>query len=105
MLHSREESTPSLVSNPGIQDIRFERITVEDGLPHATVLGAAQDLQGFMWFTTQDGLCRYDGYSFTTFRNDKDNPNSLSNNNTFALIVSQDGLVLGWHRSRWAKCV
>ena len=85
---------------PPVQDVyssysnfRFERITVEDGLPHATVLGAAQDLQGFMWFTTQDGLCRYDGYSFTTFRHDRNNPNSLSNNNTFALVISRDGLI------------
>ncbi|MBN1454098.1 MAG: diguanylate cyclase [Anaerolineales bacterium] len=73
--------------------IRFERLTVEDGLPHATVLSVLQDQQGFMWFTTQDGLSRYDGTSFTTFLHDANNPNSLSNNNTFALIESQDGLI------------
>ncbi len=73
--------------------VRFERLTVEDGLPNATVLSVLQDQQGFMWFTTEDGLARYDGYSFTTFLHDADNPNSLSNNNTFALIESRDGLI------------
>ncbi|MFZ5822433.1 MAG: ligand-binding sensor domain-containing protein, partial [Chloroflexota bacterium] len=89
----QEQEFPSLTENLSSGDVRFERLTVEDGLPHATVLGAAQDPQGFMWFTTQDGLSRYDGYSFTTFRHDRDNPNSLSNNNTFALVISRDGLI------------
>lgn len=79
--------------NPFDEAIRFEHLTVEDGLPNATVLSVLQDQQGFMWFTTEDGLARYDGYSFTTFLHDDDNPNSLSNNNTFALIESRDGLI------------
>ncbi len=74
-------------------DLRFERLAVEDGLPHATVLSVMQDRQGFMWFATANGLARYDGNTFTTFRHDVDNPNSLSNNNTFALIESSDGLI------------
>ena len=72
---------------------RFERLTVEDGLPHATVLSVLQDQQGFMWFATADGLSRYDGVSFKNFRHDKDDPNSLSNNNTFPMIESRDGLI------------
>jgi diguanylate cyclase (GGDEF)-like protein len=77
---------------PG-QGVRFERLAVEDGLPNSTVLSVLQDKQGFMWFATADGLSRYDGYTFTTFRHDAENPNSLSNNNTFALIESSDGLI------------
>ncbi|MCE1255007.1 MAG: diguanylate cyclase [Anaerolineae bacterium] len=72
---------------------RFERLTVEDGLPNATVLSALQDRQGFMWFATADGLSRYDGYNFTTFRHDPTKNNSISNNNLFALIESRDGLI------------
>lgn len=74
-------------------DARFERLTVEDGLPSGTVLGVLQDQQGFMWFATADGLTRYDGYQFKTFRHDPENPNSLSHNNTFALIETRDGLI------------
>jgi diguanylate cyclase (GGDEF)-like protein len=75
------------------QNARFEHLAVEDGLPHATVLSVLQDQMGFMWFTTADGLSRYDGYTFTTFKHDTQNPNSLSNNNTFALLESRDGLI------------
>ncbi|MEJ5223715.1 MAG: two-component regulator propeller domain-containing protein, partial [Anaerolineales bacterium] len=71
---------------------RFERILVEDGLPNATVLSVLQDQDGFMWFATADGLARYDGTDFTIFRHD-DQRNSLSNNNTFCLIQSRDGLI------------
>lgn len=74
-------------------NLRFEQLTVEDGLPHATVLGVLQDQQGFMWFATADGLSRYDGNSFVNFRHEKNNPNSLSNNNTFSLLESSDGLI------------
>lgn len=71
---------------------RFERILVEDGLPHATVLSALQDQSGFMWFATADGLARYDGTNFAIFRY-IEGRNSLSNNNTFSLIQSRDGLL------------
>lgn len=71
---------------------RFERILVEDGLPNATVLSVLQDQEGFMWFATADGLARYDGRDFVIFRRDDEN-NSISNNNTFALMQSRDGLI------------
>ena len=74
------------------QNVRFEHILVEDGLPNATVLGILQDQDGFMWFTTADGLARYDGSNFTIFRQQV-GENSLSNNNTFSLIQTEDGLI------------
>jgi len=74
-------------------DARFERLTVDDDLPSSTVLGVLQDQQGFMWFATADGLARYDGYQFKTFRHNPESPNSLSHNNTFALIETHDGLI------------
>ena len=36
----------------------------EDGLPHGHVTQLLQDQQGFLWFATWNGLCRYDGYEF-----------------------------------------
>ncbi|MFO8022763.1 MAG: two-component regulator propeller domain-containing protein, partial [Perlabentimonas sp.] len=44
--------------------IEFDRITVEEGLSQGTVYDIHQDHKGFMWFGTEDGLNRYDGYSF-----------------------------------------
>lgn len=46
----------------------FDNISVSDGLPHNTVQKIFQDSRGFMWFATKDGLCRYDGYEYTVYR-------------------------------------
>ena len=48
-------------------NIKFEQLTIDDGLSQSIVQCIIQDRQGFMWFGTQDGLNRYDGYklSFT----------------------------------------
>ena len=40
-----------------------EQLSVQDGLPQESVLAIAQDRQGFIWFGTQGGLARYDGYT------------------------------------------
>ncbi len=74
-------------------DARFQRLTVEAGLPSTEVLGVLQDRQGFIWFATADGLSRYDGYQFVTFRHDRKNPNSLSHNYVFSLLETRDGLI------------
>ena len=57
---------------------RFERLGLEDGLSQNAVLAMLQDRQGFLWFGTQDGLNRYDGYTFVVYKNDPDDANSLS---------------------------
>jgi len=40
----------------------------EDGLPHGHVTQLLQDRQGFIWIATWNGLCRFDGYDFRTFK-------------------------------------
>jgi signal transduction histidine kinase/DNA-binding response OmpR family regulator/ligand-binding sensor domain-containing protein len=53
------------------QQVSFsiERISVEDGLSHNSVLGIARDKYGFMWFSTYAGLNRYDGYNIKQYIN------------------------------------
>ena len=58
------------------------RLSVEDGLSQGSVNDMLQDEDGFMWFATQYGLNKYDGYSFTVFENDPDDSLSQTNNNT-----------------------
>lgn len=60
-------------------DIFFESITTENGLSQLTVSCIYQDSRGFIWFGTQDGLNRYDGYSIEVFRATS-NENGISNN-------------------------
>ena len=61
-------------------DIKFEHISVEQGLSHGNVQSILQDYLGFMWFATEDGLNKYDGYTFTTYRHDPLDSTSLSSN-------------------------
>jgi hypothetical protein len=42
--------------------------TVEDGLAHARVRRIVRDSRGFLWFCTIDGLSRFDGTEFVTYR-------------------------------------
>ncbi len=58
--------------------VKFDHISRKEGLPHSKINYIFKDSDGFMWFATQSGLCRYDGYSFKTFQPDPYNPKSLS---------------------------
>ena len=60
--------------------LSFEYLTVKDGLAQNTVHSIVKDQHGFMWFGTWNGLCRYDGYKFTTYRNIPGDSSSISNN-------------------------
>ncbi len=64
----------------GVTSLRFEHITIEDGLSHSKVNTILQDSRGFMWFGTNDGLNRYDGYEIVEYQRDIDDPHSLSHN-------------------------
>jgi diguanylate cyclase (GGDEF)-like protein len=55
---------PAVASAP----MRFERLGLDDGLSQQAVLAIAQDAEGFMWFGTEDGLNRFDGYAFKHIR-------------------------------------
>ncbi len=49
-------------------EIRFERLDVRAGLSDNNVFAIHQDAKGFMWFGTENGLNKYDGYHFTAYR-------------------------------------
>lgn len=62
------------------QEVSFRHLTVEDGLSQNTINCIYQDHYGFMWFGTQDGLNRFDGYEFTTYRSIPEDSATLSHN-------------------------
>ena len=67
--------TVSLVAQP--RDIRFEHLTVEQGLSNFSINDIVQDQQGFLWFATEDGLNKYDGYEFKVYKVDPTDTNAL----------------------------
>jgi diguanylate cyclase (GGDEF)-like protein len=72
-------------------NVRFSRLSLDDGLSQSSVNCIAQDSQGMMWFGTQDGLNQFDGYSFNIFKHDPLDPGSLSHNFIWALHQARDG--------------
>lgn len=77
----------------GQQTLRFEHIGIAEGLSQGTVNHIMKDRKGFLWFATQDGLNRYDGYDFKIYRKDPGNPNSLSNNFIWTTVQDQQGII------------
>lgn len=71
--------------------LRFDRIGIEQGLSQSSVRVIFQDSIGFLWFGTEDGLNRYDGYAFKTFKPDPDNPDSLSDRWITSIVEDRDG--------------
>jgi ligand-binding sensor domain-containing protein/serine phosphatase RsbU (regulator of sigma subunit) len=74
-------------------NIKFEHLTVKEGLSQSSVTCILQDRKGFMWFGTQDGLNRYDGYTFKIFKNNPSDSTSLSDNFIFSIIEDQTGIL------------
>ena len=85
--------------------IRFSSLSTDDGLSQATVTAMAQDPAGFMWFGTQDGLNRYDGYRFVQLKHDPKDETSLRNDSIFAMHLDSNGDIWvgteGGGLSRW----
>ena len=78
------------------QEFKFSHITSEQGLSMGVVNCVLQDSRGFMWFGTQDGLNKFDGYNITVFKNKQLDSNSLSNNFINALYETKNGeLIIG----------
>jgi signal transduction histidine kinase/ligand-binding sensor domain-containing protein len=77
---------------PG-NDISFRQLENVRGLSQTRVLQIVQDDQGFMWFGTQYGLDRYDGYKFRVFTPVPGRVNSLSGAYIYSLFKDHAGLL------------
>ena len=72
---------------------KFQSLRNEQNLSQSSVRCILQDSRGFIWFGTQDGLNKFDGYSFTIYRHDEEDPGSLSNNSIAALYEDKSGVI------------
>lgn len=75
-------------------NISFNHLTVENGLSQSAVTCIFQDTQGFMWFGTQDGLNRYDGYNFKVFKSSSGDSTTLSDNFIFSIYEDNNGTLI-----------
>ncbi len=78
----------NLFSDPAT--LEFSKITQKDGLSHNNIECIFKDSDGFMWFGTRNGLCRFDGYEINIFRNSSDS-NSLSGDRIMAIEEDLQG--------------
>ncbi len=82
---------PAAHADNYLEKLSFNHITSEDGLPQNTVSSMIQDKHGFIWIGTHDGLHRYDGYEFTSFNFDAQDPQSISSNVITDILEAPDG--------------
>ena len=75
------------------QDVKFSSIGSDQGLSQASVNCILQDNKGYMWFGTQDGLNKFNGYEMIVYKNDPSDSNSLSHNYIECLFEDNKGII------------
>jgi signal transduction histidine kinase/ligand-binding sensor domain-containing protein/DNA-binding response OmpR family regulator len=79
------------------QPLFFSNLTTREGLPSNIINSIAQDNDKFIWIGTANGLARYDGYTFKTFKREE-NPNSLPANEISSLVHDDEFIWVGTWR-------
>ncbi|WP_417347880.1 EAL domain-containing protein [Ferrimonas sp.] len=69
---------------------KFQHLSTAQGLSQSVVTSIAQDRLGMLWVGTLEGLNRFDGHQFRTFRHQQEDGNSLSSNTILDLIYLND---------------
>ena len=81
----------SILAYPQSEHLSFEHLGTAQGLSHSNVICTLQDSRGFMWFGTREGLNKYDGYSFTVYKNKQGDDKSLANNLVNSIVEDDNG--------------
>jgi ligand-binding sensor domain-containing protein/serine phosphatase RsbU (regulator of sigma subunit) len=68
-----------------LNDLKFEHLDVHSGLSNSQIKCVLQDRYGFLWVGTRDGLNKYDGYGFTSYRPQANNAKSLLANEILSI--------------------
>jgi signal transduction histidine kinase/ligand-binding sensor domain-containing protein len=94
--------TARVVNIPVVEggSARFTRVSTADGLSQSRVSQIVQDDRGFIWFGTQYGLDRYDGYEFKVFVHEPGRVNSLAGAYIYSLYKDRSGMLwIGCNRT------
>lgn len=82
---------------PGLtfsQEYTFDKISIDQGLSQNSVYCILKDSKGFMWFGTEDGLNRYNAYTFKVYNTSRDNKFSINSNYAYAICEMDTGIFL-----------
>jgi len=74
-----------------VNNLNFDFYSQEHGLSNNQIHSILQDKEGWMWFGTSQGACRFDGYKFTVFKNDPEDSTSLTGNLVRAVYEDRKG--------------
>jgi signal transduction histidine kinase/ligand-binding sensor domain-containing protein len=91
VLQARINPIPVEVAVDDAADLRFAHLSTSQGLSQTRVQQIIQDDEGFLWFGTQYGVNRYDGYTFKVFAHDPTRSNSLGGVYIFSLFKDRSG--------------
>ena len=90
-MQSREGTTVLPVIDQ--QDVRLVTLSANGEALNKWIRGIAQDNQGYMWFATNGGLFRYDGYNVTPYLHDPDNRNSIGSDDLNTVYRDRSGIL------------
>jgi ligand-binding sensor domain-containing protein/signal transduction histidine kinase len=93
VIQARVNPRPVRLPVADASDIRFVHLSTTQGLSQSRVQQIVQDDKGFIWFGTQYGLDRYDGYKFKVFTHDSERANSLGGVFIHSLFKDRSGFL------------
>lgn len=90
-------------ANAVMSDFAFRTLQTDDGLSNCQINDIFKDDRGYIWFATESGLDRYDGFRFRNFFYDNNNKNTLSNNTVESITQGLRGDL--WIKTSVGYCV
>jgi ligand-binding sensor domain-containing protein len=73
------------------QEISFQSVPQPNR--SSNTISSSEDSKGYLWFSSSNGLYRYDGYRYTSYFNNPEDTNSLSSNFTLSVHADRDGYI------------
>jgi signal transduction histidine kinase/ligand-binding sensor domain-containing protein/DNA-binding response OmpR family regulator len=80
---------------------KVEYFSTEQGLSHGTISEIVEDAEGFMWFGTWDGINRFDGRNFATYKSSQGEMTQAGDYRIAQVKEDQSGFI--WLRTRYEK--
>ncbi len=84
-------SGPVAASSDAYPPMRFDHVSLDQGLSQSNVFTILQDSKGLMWFGTENGLNSYNGYDFKHYRQERGNPAALGSDFIYELAEDAKG--------------